>query len=64
MAEVWKDTAKEPPPENVLVDTFSPGGLQQALKRVGRLWCVPDGSMYVYYTPQFWRPLEAKAVRS
>lgn len=26
----------------------------QLLKRVGRLWFLPDGSMYVYYTPTEW----------
>jgi hypothetical protein len=25
------------------------------LKRQGRLWFFPDGSMYVYYTPTHWR---------
>lgn len=29
----------------------------QALKRQGNLWFVPDGSMYVYYRPDWWRPL-------
>lgn len=28
----------------------------QLLKRDGGLWFVPDGSMYVYYTPTHWRP--------
>jgi len=27
------------------------------LKRNGRLWFFPDGSMYVYYTPTHWAPL-------
>ena len=27
----------------------------QPLKRSGRLWCFPDGSMYVYYTPTHWK---------
>lgn len=26
----------------------------QELKRQGRLWFYPDGSMYVYYTPTHW----------
>ena len=26
------------------------------LKRKGNLWYVPDGSMYVYYTPTHWMP--------
>jgi hypothetical protein len=27
------------------------------LKRIGRLWYTPDGSMYVYYTPTHWAPI-------
>lgn len=27
----------------------------QTLKRSGNLWWLPDGSMYVYYTPTHWR---------
>lgn len=27
------------------------------LKRIGRLWFLPDMSMYVYYTPTHWMPL-------
>lgn len=27
------------------------------LVRRGRLWWLPDGSMYVYYTPTHWKPL-------
>ena len=46
------------PPDGELVNTLSPGGLQQLLKRQGRLWFVPDGSMYVYYVPAFWMPCE------
>ncbi|WP_225784496.1 hypothetical protein [Xenophilus sp. Marseille-Q4582] len=30
---------------------------EQRLKRQGRLWYFPDGSMYVYYTPTHWRGL-------
>jgi hypothetical protein len=28
------------------------------LKVMRGLWFVPDGSMYVYYTPTFWQPIE------
>lgn len=28
---------------------------EQPLKRDGRLWFLPDGSMYVYYVPTHWR---------
>lgn len=31
----------------------------QKLKRKGRLWFFPDGSMYVYYTPTHWRQLHS-----
>ena len=30
---------------------------EQRLMRDGRLWWLPDGSMYVYYTPTHWQPL-------
>lgn len=30
---------------------------EQSLKRQGRLWFFPDGSMYVYYAPTHWKPL-------
>lgn len=32
---------------------------EQLLNRGGNLWFVPDGSMYVYYTPTHWRPATA-----
>ena len=28
----------------------------QRLKRMGRLWFLPNGGIYVYYTPTLWRP--------
>ena len=31
---------------------------ESLLKRSGRLWFVPDGSMYVYYTPTHWREMD------
>lgn len=31
---------------------------EQDLKRRGRLWFVPDGSIYVYYTPTHWKEIE------
>jgi hypothetical protein len=48
----------ELPPEGEVVESVSASGLVQNLKREGHLWFVPDGSMYVYYTPVAWRPLE------
>lgn len=47
-------------PEGVLVDTCV--DLQQRnhqpLRRSGRLWFVPEGTMYVYYTPTHWREIK------
>lgn len=51
----WIECNRELPPEGVVVETLSPGGMQSTLKRQGRLWFFPDGSMYVYYTPSKWR---------
>lgn len=49
-------------PENVEVNTKidNERGVrnEQTLKRRGNLWWFPDGSMYVYYTPTHWAPLE------
>lgn len=64
----WRDIASDPPPDGVVVETKidNDGGdsMVQPLKRVTRepgktrpLWFIPDGSIYVYYTPTHWRPL-------
>lgn len=54
----WNNIVDELPEENEVVDTIAPNGTQQPLKRVGNLWFFPDGSMYVYYTPEKWRALD------
>ena len=55
----WIDTNLQLPPEREIVDTKiddSHGERNhQRLARVGRLWFVEDGSMYVYYKPSHWR---------
>ena len=53
----YKRTEDEVPNEGVVVETVSPGGMVSKLKRNGNLWFFADGSMYVYYTPLFWRHL-------
>lgn len=53
----WRQIIMELPPEGKLVDTISPSGTQQQLKLQGKLWFLADGSMYVYYTPIFWREI-------
>ena len=55
MAEQWTRVDKELPPKGVVVDTISPGGLETRLKLIDGLWFFEDGSMYVYYVPEFWR---------
>jgi hypothetical protein len=63
MPETWTKCRDELPPENVPVMTKidDDKGCRnvQPLKRCGRLWFFADGSMYVYYTPTHWRPLDA-----
>ena len=53
-------------PENVVVRTkiHDQDGERndQPLKRIGRLWFYPDGSMYVYYTPTHWTILTTAAM--
>ncbi|CAH5460360.1 TPA: hypothetical protein N0X70_001557 [Enterobacter roggenkampii] len=55
MINEWKHTKHILPPEGILVDTISQGGMEQKLKRQGNLWFVKSGDMYVYYTPEKWR---------
>lgn len=57
MRSDWKYSYAELPEEGVEVETKSPGGLVQTLKRKGNLWFFPDMSMYVHYMPEYWRPL-------
>lgn len=50
----WHDTAPDDlPPEGALVEVPNNGGAK--LRRKGGLWFLPDYSMYVYYTPKYWR---------
>ena len=53
--ETWIAVADELPPDGEVVQVKNNGGT--TLKRSGRLWFLPDGSMYVYYTPEWWRPV-------
>ena len=50
----WMTTKFQTPPENVPLETKIN---VQILFRQGKLWFVPDGSMYVYYEPTHWRYL-------
>lgn len=55
----WTLTTDELPKEGVPVDTISEGGQETVLVRQGGLWFFEDFSMYVYYTPKFWRTKNA-----
>lgn len=60
----WTPTSSLLPDEGKVVETMSAGGQVQNLKRLGKLWFFPDGSMYVYYEVAFWRALNAVEDRS
>ena len=56
---IWNKTSENLPPEGLVVETKiddENGSRNEAsLYRRGGLWFLPDGSMYVYYTPTHWR---------
>jgi hypothetical protein len=55
----WVSVVDRLPENGAVVETKidDANGLRNetTLKRSGRLWFFPDGSMYVYYTPTHWR---------
>lgn len=57
----WIKTSDRLPEEGVVVLTKIDDDIvkrnTQTLKRSGNLWFLPDGAMYVYYTPTHWMPL-------
>jgi hypothetical protein len=56
---MWKKVAEENPLRNrvILTKVEDEKGTrnEQELKYDGKLWWLPDGSMYVYYTPTHWK---------
>lgn len=54
----WISVRDRLPPEGMLVHTKiddAKGVRNETILRHGRrLWFVPDGTMYVYYTPTHW----------
>lgn len=54
----WNRTDRIEPREGEVVDTIAENGTAQLLKMVRNLWFFEDGSMYVYYVPEFWREIE------
>ncbi len=55
MSTNWKPASEAP--EGVVVETRVNDGEVTKLKRRKRLWFVPDGTMYVYFTPTHYRPV-------
>lgn len=55
----WMPCEIQLPPEGSVVETKIDDDRGernvQTLKLQGRMWFVPDGSMYVYYAPTHWR---------
>lgn len=53
---MWNRVEDSLPTPGEVVKTISPGGIEAELMYdKSGLWFFPDGSMYVYYTPQFWK---------
>lgn len=57
---MWQKIKDVSPPIGKIVNTaiYDEHGLrnEQPLKFDGKLWWLPDGKMYVYYTPTHWKP--------
>lgn len=55
----WIKVSEGLPPDGMIVETKIDDAKgcrnQQRLYRRGNLWFLPDGRMYVYYTPTHWR---------
>lgn len=55
MNQNWTPTSLKLPPDGLVVLVMDSGGCVQELKRKGSVWWFPDGSMYVYFVPCFWK---------
>lgn len=56
--EDWISLKHQLPPNGVIVNTMNSAGQITELKHQDRLWFIPDGSVHVYYEPQFWKPIQ------
>jgi len=56
----WNPIESAPENQAVMTKIDDKNGIrnEHVMKRRGRLWFLEDGSMYVYYTPTHWMPLE------
>jgi hypothetical protein len=59
MTQDWQPIDSAPENEVVLtkIDGVQGPRNQRTLRRSGRLWWLPDGAMFIYYTPTHWMPL-------
>lgn len=66
MSKEWHEIKTAPAEEIVETKIDDADGVRnvQPLRRTGRLWWMPDGSMYVYYTPTHWRPLSVEILEA
>lgn len=55
----WTLVTETLPPIGQVVEVRTPGGDTRPLK-FDRMWWLPDGSMYVYFTPTHWRVMQHK----
>jgi hypothetical protein len=55
----WKPVSTAPDGVEVWTKIDDAEGCRNeaTLRRSGRLWFFPNGSMYVYYTPTHWREI-------
>ena len=55
----WTPTTQRFPEKGQKIEWISPCGLQERGTYAGGVIWFPEGSsMYVYYTPAYWRPLK------
>lgn len=53
---MWTRVSSKVPSPGEVVKTISPGGMEQELMYDSSgLWFHPDGKMYVYYVPEWWK---------
>ncbi len=51
----WTRTSEQRPTEGARCEVITESGDQRTLVFASNLWWLPDMSMYVYFTPEFWR---------
>lgn len=56
----WHTPRELLPEDGEVIETCDSGGNIRKLLYQKRMWWLPDGSMYVYYSPTKWRRIEKK----